>query len=200
MTVDNTPVTPDELHAFVDGELPADRQQAVNTWLATHPDDAALVAGWRAQADAIRTRYGEVANETVPDRLSLENVMRNGARSWRSIAAAAAVAAVAAFLDRRRRRLDGARRVGLRADRCRNLHAMTRSPRTGFISARCAIRSRSAQRKRISCPGCRAGIGTADPRAGTLAVRSEAARRTACCPACTARPRSSCMRARAANA
>ena len=27
MTVDNTPVTPDELHAFVDGELPADRQE-----------------------------------------------------------------------------------------------------------------------------------------------------------------------------
>lgn len=98
MTVDNTPVTPDELHAFVDGELPADRQEAVNTWLANHPDDAAMVAGWRAQADAIRTRYGKVADETVPERLSLENVMRNGARSWRSIAAAAAAAAVAAFL------------------------------------------------------------------------------------------------------
>lgn len=98
MTVDNTPVTPDELHAFVDGELPADRQEAVNTWLANHPDDAAMVAGWRAQADAIRTRYGKVADEMVPERLSLENVMRNGARSWRSIAAAAAAAAVAAFL------------------------------------------------------------------------------------------------------
>ena len=97
MTVDNTPVTPDELHAFVDGELPADRQQAVNEWLAAHPDDAALVAGWRAQADAIRMHYGAVADEKIPDRLSIENVMRNGGRSWRSIAAAAAVAAVMAF-------------------------------------------------------------------------------------------------------
>jgi anti-sigma factor RsiW len=97
MTVDNTPVTPDELHAFVDGELPADRQQAVNEWLASHPDDAALVAAWRAQADAIRTQYGAVINEKVPDRLSIENVLRNGGRSWRSIATAAAVAAIMAF-------------------------------------------------------------------------------------------------------
>ncbi len=88
----NSPVTEDELHAFVDGELPADRGEAVNAWLATHPEDAALVAAWRAQADAIRARYGAVAAEEVPPRLRLEALMRNG-RRWRSIAAAAAVAA-----------------------------------------------------------------------------------------------------------
>jgi anti-sigma factor RsiW len=98
MTVDNTPVTQDELHAFVDGELPADRQEAVTAWLATHADDAALVAAWRAQADAIRARYGAVAGEPVPARLALDNVIRNGKRGWRSIMAAAAAAAVAAFL------------------------------------------------------------------------------------------------------
>lgn len=98
MTVDNTPVTPDELHAFVDGELPADRHEAVNAWLATHPDDAALVAAWRAQADTIRARYGSVAGEPVPERLALANVMRSSAPSWRSVAAAAAAAAVMAFL------------------------------------------------------------------------------------------------------
>jgi len=98
MTVDNTPVTTDELHAFVDGELPADRQDAVNAWLATHPDDAALVAAWRAQADAIRARYGSVSSEPVPERLALDNVIRNGKRGWRTMMAAAAAAAVAAFL------------------------------------------------------------------------------------------------------
>jgi anti-sigma factor RsiW len=98
MTVDNTPVTPDELHALVDGELPADRQEAVNAWLATHPDDAALVAAWRAQADTIRARYGAVAGETIPERLALDNVIRNGKRTWRTIAATAAAAAIAAFL------------------------------------------------------------------------------------------------------
>ena len=98
MTVDDTPVTQDELHALVDGELPADRQDAVNAWLATHPEDASLVAAWRAQADAIRARYGSVAKEPVPQRLALDNVIRNGRRGWRSIAAAAAAAAVMAFL------------------------------------------------------------------------------------------------------
>ena len=57
----NSPVTEDELHAYVDGELPADRREAVEAWLANHPDDAARVAAWRAQADAIRARYGAVA-------------------------------------------------------------------------------------------------------------------------------------------
>jgi len=97
MTVDNTPVTHDELHAFVDGELPADRQEAVNAWLATHPDDAALVAAWRAQADTIRARFGAAAGEKVPERLALDNVIRNSARSgWRTVAAAAAIAAIVA--------------------------------------------------------------------------------------------------------
>ncbi len=97
MTVDNTPVTHDELHALVDGELPADRQEAVSAWLATHPEDAALVAAWRAQAETIRARYGAAAAEPIPERLALDNVIRNSARSgWRNIAAAAAIAAIMA--------------------------------------------------------------------------------------------------------
>ena len=56
----NTPVTEDELHVYVDGELPADRREAVEAWLASHPEDAARVAAWRAQAEAIRARYGAV--------------------------------------------------------------------------------------------------------------------------------------------
>ena len=62
-------MTEDELHAYVDGELPADRREAVEAWLAEHPEQAALVAAWRAQAEAIRARYGAVANEPVPARL-----------------------------------------------------------------------------------------------------------------------------------
>ena len=50
----DSPVTEEELHAFVDGELPADRQEAVAAWLSAHPEQAALVAAWRAQAESIR--------------------------------------------------------------------------------------------------------------------------------------------------
>lgn len=86
------PVTPDELHAYVDGALPADRQAAVEAWLAAHPNDAAHVAEWRAQADAIRARYGAIASEPVPERFDLDRLTRPR-RGWRAIAAAALVAA-----------------------------------------------------------------------------------------------------------
>ena len=85
-------VTEDELHAYVDGELPADRRGAVEAWLASHPEDAARLAAWRAQADAIRLRYGEIALEPVAARFDLDKLAR-GARSWRAIAAAAVIAA-----------------------------------------------------------------------------------------------------------
>ena len=62
MTDRNSPVTEEELHAYADGEIPADRRIAVEAWLASNPDDAARVAEWRAQADIIRARYGEVAS------------------------------------------------------------------------------------------------------------------------------------------
>lgn len=90
--VDNPSVREDELHVYVDGELPPDRREAVEAWLAGHPEDAARVAAWRTQAEAIRARYGSVVNEPIPDRLTMKRIMR-GQRSWGKIAAAAAVVA-----------------------------------------------------------------------------------------------------------
>jgi anti-sigma factor RsiW len=90
--VDQTPVTEYELHLHVDGELPAGRRDAVEAWLANHPEDAARVAAWREQAEAIRSRFGQVAEEPVPDRLKLQTFLRTR-RSWGAVAAAAAVAA-----------------------------------------------------------------------------------------------------------
>ena len=94
----DSPVTEEELHAYVDGELPADRQEAVAAWLAAHPEHAALVAAWRAQADGIRARYGAVANEPVPERLKLDQVIQRDRASGRSWAAMAAAAALIAFV------------------------------------------------------------------------------------------------------
>ncbi len=87
-----SPVTEDELHAYIDGELPADRLAAVEGWLATHPEDMGRVAAWRAQMEAIRERYGAVATEPVPARLDLVRLARNG-RTWKGMAAAAATVA-----------------------------------------------------------------------------------------------------------
>jgi anti-sigma factor RsiW len=90
----DSPVTEDELHVYVDGELPADRLGAVEAWLASHPEDATRIAAWRAQADAIRARYSALAKEPVPERLALDRITRRG-RLWTAIAAAASVAAFA---------------------------------------------------------------------------------------------------------
>jgi anti-sigma factor RsiW len=86
------PVTDDELHAYVDGELPADRLPAVERWLAAHPEDAARVAGWRAQAELIRVRYGGVARNPVPTRLDLDRLAR-AERKWTWLAAASVLLA-----------------------------------------------------------------------------------------------------------
>jgi anti-sigma factor RsiW len=88
-----TPVTEDELHAYVDGEVPDDRRGAVESWLETHPEDAAQVAAWRAQADAIRARYSGVVNEPVPASLKLDRLARSGRRA--SLGLTAAVAMIA---------------------------------------------------------------------------------------------------------
>ena len=85
----DSPVTQDELHAYVDGEIPADRRGAVEAWLAAHPEDAARVAAWQSQAEAVRARYSAVASEPVPARFNLDKLAR-GTRSWRGIAAAVA--------------------------------------------------------------------------------------------------------------
>lgn len=95
MSTHETPVQ-DELHAYADGELPPERREAVAAWLAAHPEQAALVAGWQAQAEAIRARYAAVADEPLPARLRLDAVLRgerNGRRRWVAFAAAAALAA-----------------------------------------------------------------------------------------------------------
>jgi anti-sigma factor RsiW len=96
MTTRDSPVQEDELHAFIDGELPPERREIVAAWLAANPEQAALVAGWQAQAEAIRGRYGAVVDEPVPAKLKLDALLRgerNGRWRWLAVAAAAAIAA-----------------------------------------------------------------------------------------------------------
>jgi anti-sigma factor RsiW len=88
----NPAVAEEELHAYVDGELPEHRRAAVEAWLSSHPEDAARVGAWRIQADALRARYGAVAGQQVPPRLRVERIIR-ARHAWRAIAAAAVVLA-----------------------------------------------------------------------------------------------------------
>ena len=92
MTDPHIPVTEDELHAYVDNELPAERRSDVEAWLATHPDDAARVHSWRTMAEALHARYDSVIDEAVPKRLEIERLVRQP-RKWVYGAIAATLAA-----------------------------------------------------------------------------------------------------------
>ncbi len=91
----NIPITEDELHAYVDDELPAERRADVEAWLATHPEDAGRVQSWRAMAEMLHARYDSVAQEQVPARLELERLERRP-RQWLYGAVAAALVAFVA--------------------------------------------------------------------------------------------------------
>jgi anti-sigma factor RsiW len=92
MTEPRIPVTEDELHAYVDNELPAERRADVEAWLAAHPDDAERVQSWLSMADALHARYDSVADEAVPKRLEIERLVRQP-RKWIYGAMAATLAA-----------------------------------------------------------------------------------------------------------
>lgn len=95
MTDRTIAVTEDELHAYVDGELPAERRGDVEAWLATNPDAAERVRSWRAMADALHARYDRVADEPLPQRLQIAQLARQP-RRWMVGAVAATLAAFVA--------------------------------------------------------------------------------------------------------
>jgi anti-sigma factor RsiW len=91
------PVSNDDLHAYVDGQLPPERRRAVEQQLRAQPEAAAQGAAYAAQREALRAGLAPIAAEPVPPRLDLRNLLaerlvaeRRGApRSvWRAAAAA----------------------------------------------------------------------------------------------------------------
>lgn len=92
MTDTSIPVTEDELHAYVDNELPPERRAAVESWLAAHPDAAAQVASWRAMGELLHVKYDSVTDESVPKRLEIERLAQQP-RRWIYGAIAATLAA-----------------------------------------------------------------------------------------------------------
>lgn len=78
------PITEAELHAYIDGVLPEGRRSEVEQYLERHPEEAARLASYRAQNEALRTLFDPVLDEPVPQRL-----MRRPARLMRHAAVAA---------------------------------------------------------------------------------------------------------------
>lgn len=67
MTDNTSPVSENDLHAYVDGFLDPDRRREVETWLGTNPDAAAMVACWQRQNAEIRGLFGGSAEPRADD-------------------------------------------------------------------------------------------------------------------------------------
>ena len=65
-------VTEDDLHAYVEGVLPAARAAEVEAYLATRPDEAARVAAYREQIVALHREFDPIVDEPLPRRLQLQ--------------------------------------------------------------------------------------------------------------------------------
>lgn len=78
------PVVEEELHAFVDGALDAQRRKEVQDHLDRNPQDAAVVAKLAAQRQMLRTTLAPIADEPVPERLRIAASMarRRASRPW----------------------------------------------------------------------------------------------------------------------
>lgn len=73
---DPTPdIGEDDLHAHVDNQLPAPRCQAVQDYLAQHPEEAYRVAAYRRQKEAIRKAMAAALAEALPPRLTVAGIL-----------------------------------------------------------------------------------------------------------------------------
>jgi anti-sigma factor RsiW len=59
-----------DLHAYVDGQLDAERRAEVEAYLAEHPEAVAQVQHVREQIQALHREYDDVLNEPIPLRLA----------------------------------------------------------------------------------------------------------------------------------
>ena len=69
-------VTEAELHAYVDGLLPAARRAEIEAYLAAHAEDAQRVRAWREQNHALRDLFDPVLAESLPARLARPGLVR----------------------------------------------------------------------------------------------------------------------------
>ncbi len=84
------PVTHEELHAYVDGLLPAERRSTVESHLADNPRDAEWVAVYRRQNELLRAGFAVNEREPIPERLKTK---LRGSERWRGYRVLSRIAA-----------------------------------------------------------------------------------------------------------
>ncbi|PRD55046.1 anti-sigma factor family protein [Phyllobacterium myrsinacearum] len=96
--MNNSPITEDDLHAYVDQALSTARRDQVAQYLEQHPDEAERIASYRKQRDQLRSALAPISEEPVPPELNLARMLDSARRPrfpvWRSAAAAVVLLAV----------------------------------------------------------------------------------------------------------
>lgn len=91
MNEPGSPLGEEDLHAYVDGRLDAERRDAVDRYLRNLLDVAASIPTDRSQRDALREAFGAYAVSPTPPHLNLtrlvEERLRRRRASWRVAAA-----------------------------------------------------------------------------------------------------------------
>lgn len=65
------PITEADLHAYVDGILPAERAAEIEAYLAEHPEDSARVASYCEQTASLHRVFDPMLDEPLPQRLEV---------------------------------------------------------------------------------------------------------------------------------
>jgi anti-sigma factor RsiW len=64
------PISEDDLHAYVDGQLSNNQREGIAAYLAEHPEAAERVRSYQEQNRVLKNRFNTVLNEAVPPALS----------------------------------------------------------------------------------------------------------------------------------
>ncbi|MCB1873147.1 MAG: anti-sigma factor [Gammaproteobacteria bacterium] len=65
----NAPISEEDLHAYADKRLDADRLVQVEAWLAAHPQHKAEIEAWRTQNERLHHAFDPVLDAPIPARL-----------------------------------------------------------------------------------------------------------------------------------
>ena len=69
------PVEEDDLHARIDGQLPRERIEDVEAYLAAHPEEQARFSQYAQQRQALRAAFAAQASEPIPNRLRVAHLL-----------------------------------------------------------------------------------------------------------------------------
>src|SRR3989344_1545383 len=156
------PVTEADLHAFVDGHLPAERQTAIAAFLAARPDDAQRVETYRAQKRELHALFDPVLDEQPPQRLLKSAGPRTVSptpRDLQRLAAGLAIAVISGATGWGLRGAGAGARAGVGGDDAARMAAVKPAPGGLTLVSASGFAQRAAVAHAVYSPDVRRPVG-----------------------------------------